>query len=603
MSKPDRVMNAEEKELEEIAHMRKELAKKRAMSQKSYQKAMTSSGYVPHHSKKEPTMPVDIHFSTDARIKAQPVVPNEKPADFTRSLRSSSKEPPAPPQNKALTRPEPFALSESRKRKVEPESQTSNGFKSMAENVQAFHRQTPERFRSKVVGPPQRCARGKSQGDLTIPKTPQLETRSRTRQVHVPSQKELEEQEIEEMKKHQIKANPVNHRILTEPCVGVKKVTPKPLTKPEEFNLHKSHNVRGNRSQEEERYQFHANPCPTKILEHPVGVKPAKGIPLTHPQSPAFALKHRVRMPLEPEEEKKANTSATRRSVPHHGVPFQPVLSHKVTVPQPFTFEDREKARQVQKEAKIEHYLEEEQKIEEVMVKAHPVPHSGVPFQPKLSHSCTRPQPFSFEERDHVMGERKKEKIQQVYYEEKKAREFHAQPLPDHETHLPERQPRPLTKPEPFELQIDKRGAKRTEEWNSRMAEEEEEKKQKAMFRAKPAVVTHKEPYKAQKSTKPLTDITEFTLSTEQRSQQREDFEMFKKAREAQIESVKRQEVMRKEEEEKQIIAKLRKQAVHQANPIKRFRPVEVAPSDKPLTKPASPQFQTDRRLRSKLQS
>ena len=58
--------------------------------------------------------------------------------------------------------------------------------------------------------------------------------------------------------------------------------------------------------------------------------------------------------------------------------------------------------------------------IEEMMVKAHPVPHSGVPFQPKLSHSCTLPQPFSFAERDHATDLKKRERIQEVYNEERK---------------------------------------------------------------------------------------------------------------------------------------------------------------------------------------
>ena len=36
---------------------------------------------------------------------------------------------------------------------------------------------------------------------LTVPKTPNFESNSRSRPIHVPSQKELEEKEIEEMKK------------------------------------------------------------------------------------------------------------------------------------------------------------------------------------------------------------------------------------------------------------------------------------------------------------------------------------------------------------------------------------------------------------------
>ena len=52
----------------------------------------------------------------------------------------------------------------------------------------------------------------------------------------------------------------------------------------------------------------------------------------------------------------------------------------------------------------------------------HPVPHVGIPFQPKLDHRVTEPQPFSFEVRDKLKAVEKEEKIKQVYEEEKKVR-------------------------------------------------------------------------------------------------------------------------------------------------------------------------------------
>lgn len=55
--------------------------------------------------------------------------------------------------------------------------------------------------------------------------------------------------------------------------------------------------------------------------------------------------------------------SLSRKRVAHHGVPFQPNLSHKSTVPQPFSFEDRDKSRMAQKITTIDHYLEEEKKV------------------------------------------------------------------------------------------------------------------------------------------------------------------------------------------------------------------------------------------------
>ena len=62
-----------------------------------------------------------------------------------------------------------------------------------------------------------------------------------------------------------------------------------------------------------------------------------------------------------------------------------------------------------------------------------------------------------------------------------------------------------------------------------------------------------------------FTDISGFELNTEQRSHKRENFEMHKKAREAEIEAAKRQRERQKEEEEKAYVAKVRAEAVHKS--------------------------------------
>jgi len=59
-------------------------------------------------------------------------------------------------------------------------------------------------------------------------------------------------------------------------------------------------------------------------------------------------------------------------------------------------------------------------KVEHVPVKSRPVPHSGIPFQPRLDHHTTDVMPFSFDERDKEMFARKEEKIRTAWEEEKK---------------------------------------------------------------------------------------------------------------------------------------------------------------------------------------
>lgn len=45
------------------------------------------------------------------------------------------------------------------------------------------------------------------------------------------------------------------------------------------------------------------------------------------------------------------------------GIPFQPILSHKATEVQPFSFEERTKMMLAKKEEKIKKALEEEKKV------------------------------------------------------------------------------------------------------------------------------------------------------------------------------------------------------------------------------------------------
>lgn len=53
-------------------------------------------------------------------------------------------------------------------------------------------------------------------------------------------------------------------------------------------------------------------------------------------------------------------------------------------------------------------------------MKEHKVPHTGIPFQPKFEHRITEPQPFSFEKRDRKMIEGKEKRIIRQLEDERK---------------------------------------------------------------------------------------------------------------------------------------------------------------------------------------
>lgn len=48
-------------------------------------------------------------------------------------------------------------------------------------------------------------------------------------------------------------------------------------------------------------------------------------------------------------------------------------------------------------------------------------------------------------------------------------REFHAQPLPVGEDSLPPKKTKPVTVPEPFQLEVDERGVKRLQEFSQKV--------------------------------------------------------------------------------------------------------------------------------------
>ncbi|KAF3859963.1 hypothetical protein F7725_000218, partial [Dissostichus mawsoni] len=202
-------------------------------------------------------------------------------------------------------------------------------------------------------------------------------------------------------------------------------------------------------------------------------------------------------------------------------------------------------------------------------IKAPPVPHFGLPFQPQLQENhhvevC----PFSFEERDRERRALKEKKL-----EEKRNGEvphFKAQPLPDFDAVLlPEKKRLEPTKPEPFKLLLDERGAVKSSR-SEQMAKEEQKREEAAVFKARPNTVTHKEPFQPKKELRAPVVVEAFALSTGRRAHERQEFERLANDKEALR--------MLMEEQQRQ-------------EPIRHYKPVAVKKSEVALTIPHSPNF------------
>lgn len=90
-------------------------------------------------------------------------------------------------------------------------------------------------------------------------------------------------------------------------------------------------------------------------------------------------------------------------------------------------------------------------------------------------------------------------------------------------------------------FQVDKRGEQHRQKWQETVEAEEQKRREAAKFKARPAIVLHKEPFQPHPSDKPLSDIMNFELHSDRRAVEREAYERQKKQREADLDAMKRQ--------------------------------------------------------------
>ncbi|NXG79953.1 TPX2B protein, partial [Baryphthengus martii] len=538
-----KLKSTEEQELEKMQQLQREVMELRKKNEESLKAAIAGAGQPVKRTVGQVTKPVDFHFCTENRVKqhgeSQPG--NEyKELDFAAVLR---KHPPSPVRMpKGPTVPKPFNLSQGNKRKLE---ETTSEYVSLAEQVEAFQKRTPSRYhlrsRKSEEGPaPRKVAKAR----LTNPKTPVLLTKQRFRPTTCKTTAELEAEETKKMQQYKFKARELDHKIFEGGPLLPKKPPVKELTQPIGFELEIEKRIQERESkkqQEEEHFEFHSRPCPTKIFEDVVGVPEKKALPVTVPRSPAFTLKSRTRVSGRDEEKEKEVVPVIKANpMPHYGVPFKPKMPEQRHVEIcPFSFDARDKERQIQKEKKIE----ELQKEEVPKFKALPLP----------------------------------------YFDQVK---------------LPEKKVKNPTQPEPFNLQIDERGAAKQQSWKQQLKEDLKRQKEAACFKARPNTVVYQEPFVPKKENKLLSESLSgsvvpesFELATEKRAKERQEFEKRLADREATKERYQEQVRQQEEEREKEEVAKLRQELVHKANPIRKYRSVEVKPSDQPLTMPKSPNF------------
>eukprot|EP00731_Ephydatia_muelleri_P027025 Em0018g1125a len=554
----------EELEMEQVEELKKEAQLKLELSKRSFQMLSKQAEPVAVKRAKHTTEPVEFNFKTSERCKpsAPSAMDNSitvNPSNFPLLLRNSLKEekvqPTAPTSSSrgGVTIAKPFKFTLDERLHKDSKAVANETIIPTAEAVEKYQKQTPPRFRSNPSkNTIQSNSRTTGTYELTVPKTPCLLTKNRSRPTTVMSTAEVEEEEIAKLKEYKFRANPINPKIFNKN--GLYGVPKRPVdqvstTVPESPHLATKERMESRKRKLEDgenpaHYEFHAHPIQKGILEGVKGVPERAPPPLTCAVSPAFALK--------------------RRKL---GEALRPTSS-------------------------------EESRPDHPVIKANPMPDFSKVFVPITSHKATEVVPFTFEER----YQSKPSLVQQILEKEKEKenRPFKANPLPSFSTpSLPSKAVKPITQPEPFNLESELRGQQYWSKFQEELKAKQLQAKTEAEFVARDCKVLEQEPYIPHKSFKPLTEVSNFVLHTEIQSEQRKKFDEEQRQREMMMKQEEMEKKALKEAEDAIALKELRNSLVHKAQPIHHYAPVEIHPSDRPITMPVTPELRTATRLRT----
>lgn len=502
------------------------------------------------------TEPIEFKFQTQERIKAR---------HMQQSTAAAMPEPKKPQTRREkhiqeqvflkLTSPKPFRFRceerlEARKQQEQQQQGGSSGgeqvpFVEMARLVQMYQTKTPKRFRTKVAPVEHR-----HEEPLRLTEPVEFHFHSSER-VGRPTDYEGREKEVEkEMQAMpKFKALPVNQKILhSAGDLGVPRVPKRPLTEPVSPKFHtdeRSAKIREREARDlpqEEHFVFKARPLAEHVLPATASSSaPVEKKPLTVPESPLLMTKARFDLKPKPEAADNQETDASHefhaRPLPVFEHVFQPAKSTKpLTVPQ--------------------------------------APH------------------LVSDDRGEKYRKDFEEAVKEMQDEEQRQREFHARPIMTHAGAFPAEEVKiQLTEPQPFHLASEDRHLQFQQMFQQKKEQEKEVEEEQRLFHARSLPKTHEKPFIPKLEPTPLVEVKEFDLNTARRAEERRAFDDHVKAMETQAEAARK----KREEEEKQAeeaeVAKLRKEAEFKAQPIRKYRGVEVKQSDKQLTVPVTPQM------------
>ncbi|KAL0354217.1 UNVERIFIED_CONTAM: protein TPX2 [Sesamum angustifolium] len=410
-----------------------------------------------------------------------------------------------------------FCLSTAKTRKEDRKMyvrEPAAPFVSMAEMMRKFQSGTREVSLPRTSSLSQSDISGANQRKpkltLTRPKTPEFETSQRVRSVKIKSSTELEEEMMAKIPK--FKARPLNKKIFEAPTLP-----PLPRSAPQppefkEFHLEtmsranqnaETSTVASTESIESHQWKSHLTAPKSPVLQTSLRARPA-----------------RIKSSEELEKEELENIPQFKARPLNRKI-FESKgdmgifcnSKKQVTIPQEFHFA-------------IDKRIPPPTAVVDLFDK---LSISSEPHQEKPLPKNTTPNPFHLhtEERGADKEKRMVEELMQKQLEEERARVPKAHPYPyttDYPVIPPKPEPKPCTKPEPFQLE----SLMRHEEEMQREMEEkrrrEIEEAQMRIFKAQPILKEDPIPV-PEKVRRPLTEVQEFNLNVNHRAVDRAEFD------------------------------------------------------------------------------
>lgn len=396
-------------------------------------------------------------------------------------------------------------------------------FVSLAQQVEQFQRKTPKRFRSKPKGAQQPSPVEKSaKHELTRPVGFAFRTAKRSRPVHVP----------EPEKPVLFQARPVPEEIFQQPKPK-RRVNKAELTCPVEFDFQTAKRARVVHGDDEEEEEQSRQP------------------PMTARSMP----------------EGKAALGASQQSLSKSG-------KLELTRPVEFHLRTTQRVRPV--------HVPEPEPVEEFH--ARPLPQKILEepdFVPQPSaRQLTEPHTPSLRTR-----KRAAERPHSPVFDENSV-QFKARDMPHMDTPLREKLEAQaaqraalvtLTEPQPFNLETEMRGQIAQQVYQQQLEQEMQEDKKRRNFKARPILQAT---FELKKSNAPLTEVSNFELNSDTRSQKRREFDEHLKQKEAELAALRAEQERLQKQQEEEEIRELRKQLVHKARPA----PKSLRASQRSLT-------------------